>query len=121
MSIGYRTQLSNKKGKLYIDGLSTEALARRFGTPLYVYSAARIRANATRLIKALQTEDQRIHIAYSLKANPNPGLLAVVNIELEQSGIIHTRALVWRTESSGRPLTPTASDTGIELRLLYST
>ena len=77
--IGYRTHLSNRKGKLYIDGRSAEALARRFGTPLYVYSAARIYDNATRLIKALQTRDQRIRIAYSLKANPNPALLDVIN------------------------------------------
>lgn len=77
MAVGERTQLTQGSQGLMIDDTSARALVARFGTPLYVYSAARMRENYKRLHDALQQADSRIRIAYSLKANPNPALVRI--------------------------------------------
>lgn len=49
------------------------ALAERHGTPLFAYNLAVARAQFTRLRAALPP---RVRLAYAVKANPHPGLLA---------------------------------------------
>ncbi len=62
------------QGGLTCRGLSLEGLARRFGTPLYVYDAQGIADRVHRFQEAFQGVD--LLLAYSVKANGN---LAVLN------------------------------------------
>lgn len=60
---------------LLVGGLTVKALAERFGTPLYVYDAGVMRQNYSKLAAAL-SGFAAIH--YSIKANPNPAVIAVL-------------------------------------------
>lgn len=62
-------------GALWCDGVPLGAIAKAVGTPAYVYSANRIRANVARLQTAFAPLNPAIH--YSLKANAN---LAIVRL-----------------------------------------
>lgn len=64
-----------ENGALWCDGVPLDALADAVGTPAYVYSAARLRANVARLQAAFAPLNATIH--YSLKANAN---LAIVRL-----------------------------------------
>ena len=61
---------------LRVEGLSALALARRYGTPLYVYSAAAVRGRLEALRKAFKSRDPLV--CYALKANSNRALCAVL-------------------------------------------
>ena len=63
------------EGALWCDGVPLDALADAVGTPAYIYSASRIRANVARLQAAFASLNADIH--YSLKANAN---LAIVRL-----------------------------------------
>jgi diaminopimelate decarboxylase len=67
-------------GQFHCEEVAAESLARRFGTPTYVYSQAAILENFRRLQKLVQ----RCHglICYSVKANSN---LKILNL-LQQAG-----------------------------------
>lgn len=65
-----------RDGKLWCDGVDLEQLADSAGTPVYVYSAARILANVQRLQEAFALLDASIH--YSLKANANLALIGLL-------------------------------------------
>jgi diaminopimelate decarboxylase len=54
--------------------LSLEDIARQYGTPLYVYDAASMRAQLQALSAALPS---RIELFYSVKSNPNPEVVRV--------------------------------------------
>ncbi len=71
-------ELENRQGRLYFDGCSVEELAREFGTPLYVYSENRIRANYRRLLEAYQKEYPRFAAYYAVKANNNPAIIKLL-------------------------------------------
>ncbi len=68
--------LKYRKGRLWIDGIPVEALARRFGTPLYAYSRTCLleRYHALRLAFNLR----EALICYALKANSNRSLCRVL-------------------------------------------
>jgi len=51
-------------------------MARFYGTPLYIYSESVLRENILELKAAF--EPHSFHIAYALKANSNPALLAIL-------------------------------------------
>ena len=59
------------------DGVELTAVARREGTPLYVYSAALIRERYAALDAALGAYPHRVH--YALKANSTLGLVRVIH------------------------------------------
>lgn len=61
---------------LRVEGVSAEALARRFGTPLYAYSAAEARGRLEALRLAFRRREPLI--CYALKANTNRALCAVL-------------------------------------------
>lgn len=63
-------------GTLKIDGVSAEALARRFDTPLYVYSAGTVRDRLEALRRAFRAREPLI--CYALKANSNRALCGVL-------------------------------------------
>ena len=48
-----REDLCYRQGQLFFAGQAVQALANRFGTPSFVYSADRVRANLKRLHAAL--------------------------------------------------------------------
>jgi diaminopimelate decarboxylase len=58
---------------LWCEALPLADLAKQFGTPLYLYSLARIRANVQQLQTAFAELKPRLH--YSLKANANLTLI----------------------------------------------
>ncbi len=84
-----------RDGTLCCDDVPLDAIADAVGTPVYVYSAARIRANAARLQAAFAPLGAAVH--YSLKANANLAiirLLAALGLGMDavSAGEIH-RAL----------------------------
>ncbi len=64
---------------LHCDGVPLAALAAEYGTPLYVYSAAGLRANFRRLAAAFAPLSP--HICYAVKANGNLAVLRVLKEE----------------------------------------
>src|SRR4030065_1145967 len=66
-----REPLENRNGELYVDGISTLELAKKFDTPLYVISETGIKKNYSRLYKALSSNYEKIRIYYAAKANSN--------------------------------------------------
>jgi diaminopimelate decarboxylase len=71
---GHASNLHNEE--LYCEGVALEQLAARDGTPLYVYSAAMIRAR----LKAFRTAFRAIPhtLCYSVKANSTLAILRLV-------------------------------------------
>jgi len=67
---------SNTSLSLCCDEVEVERLARRFGTPLYVYSATAIRARVAAFERAF--EKQSHTICYSVKANSNLAVLRLL-------------------------------------------
>jgi diaminopimelate decarboxylase len=63
-----------RNGILCAEEVPLEDIARRFGTPCYVYSAAAIDAAYGEYARALQ--GRRAMVCYSVKANSNIGVLA---------------------------------------------
>ncbi|MCL2458520.1 MAG: diaminopimelate decarboxylase, partial [Desulfobulbus sp.] len=80
-----RDDLGYRDGHLFFAGRSIQALADQFGTPTFVYSAARIRANLERLHGALAAAGMadRFSLYYAMKANRFAPLLTF----LKQSGL----------------------------------
>ncbi|MDE2238224.1 MAG: diaminopimelate decarboxylase, partial [Elusimicrobia bacterium] len=68
--------LERGRGGLSIDGLAVEELARRFGTPLYVYSAAAVTERLEALRSAFAA--QAPLICYALKANSNRAIISLL-------------------------------------------
>ena len=61
---------------LELGGLPAATLANQYGSPLYVYEAARIRGAFDTLARAFAVDDLRIHFA--TKANSNPWILRLL-------------------------------------------
>ncbi|HVG00937.1 MAG TPA: diaminopimelate decarboxylase [Chloroflexia bacterium] len=71
--------LAYKGGRLHVEEVPVEELAREFGTPLYSYSSASLRQQYARLESNMRSLADDVLICYALKANANPvigGLLA---------------------------------------------
>ena len=64
---------SFKRGKLYCENVSVASLAKKHGSPLYVYSHATLTRNFEQLDDALSPVDHLV--CYSPKANSNLGVL----------------------------------------------
>ncbi len=61
---------------LWVDGFPVKDLAERWGTPLYVYSAAEIQRNVARLVEAFV--GLAISLFYAVKANSNGSILRLL-------------------------------------------
>ncbi|MET0258423.1 MAG: type III PLP-dependent enzyme, partial [Methylobacterium sp.] len=68
------TEFGMQDGELAVGGVPLSTLAERYGTPLYVYDAGRMRASYRALGKAVAGFAD---IYYSIKANPNPAVARV--------------------------------------------
>jgi len=67
---------SYRNGVLCADEVALDEIARRFGTPCFVYSAAAIEGAYREFAQALQ--GRGTHICYSVKANSNLAILALL-------------------------------------------
>ena len=67
----------DEAGRLRVAGLDAEALAREFGTPLFVYDRRRFAEHARRLQAALAATGYPYRVRFALKANPLPEVLEV--------------------------------------------
>src|SRR5512147_494776 len=65
-----------RDGALCAEAMPLEEIARRFGTPCYVYSRAELERNYGEFAKALAGRDAMV--AYSVKANSNLAVLALL-------------------------------------------
>src|SRR5215813_1949126 len=65
-------------GHLNISGADAIKLASEFGSPLFVFSEPRIRANIDRLRRAADSVDRPIKFCYASKANSNMAILKAV-------------------------------------------
>lgn len=73
----------NDAGELTLSGISLPALCERFGSPLHVVNAARLRENARRFVDAARRSPTPCDVFYSFKTNPVPGVIAL----LQEQGI----------------------------------
>lgn len=62
-----------RKKKLFIEDVSIEKLAKKFGTPLYVYSRSHLRGQYKELASAMKEVNPLI--CYSVKANSNGAVI----------------------------------------------
>jgi diaminopimelate decarboxylase len=79
-AFGYHGAASGvRAAKLYCEAVPLEALAARYGTPLYVYSAAMIRARMRAFTRAFRSIPHTL--CYSVKANSTRAILRLVAAE----------------------------------------
>jgi diaminopimelate decarboxylase len=62
--------------KLYCENVSVESLAKKFGTPLYVYSQATLTDHFQKLDRALEPLDHLV--CFAMKSNSNLAVLRVI-------------------------------------------
>jgi len=91
-----RPGLEARDGRLTIADEDAETLARRHGTPLFVYDRTRLGENARRLAAAFDRAGLPHRLRFALKAHPDPRvlevLLGLVGIDACSPGEV-TRAL----------------------------
>jgi diaminopimelate decarboxylase len=75
-AFAYHGSASSRHSELYCEGIGLEALAARYATPLYVYSAAMIRARAKAFAHAFQSIPHTV--CYSVKANSTLAILRLL-------------------------------------------
>ena len=63
------------EGRFRFGGIPVEELVRQLGTPCYVYSAARITQNVTRLRQAAADAGVSLRLLYAMKSNRHPAVL----------------------------------------------
>jgi diaminopimelate decarboxylase len=66
-----------RDGQMYCEDVRLEAIAAEIGTPVYVYSTATLVRHAQAMKSALAMFDDPL-IAFAVKANPNPAVLATL-------------------------------------------
>jgi diaminopimelate decarboxylase len=87
-------------GQLYCDAVPVSRIVAELGTPLYLYSAARLRGNYRRLAGAFAPLNPRI--CYSVKANSNLAILRLLAEEGSAFDIVSGGEL-YRTLRAGIP------------------
>jgi diaminopimelate decarboxylase len=98
-----RPGLESRDGRLTIAGEDAETLARRHGTPLFVYDRPRFAENARRLASSLARAGLDYRLRFALKAHPDPRVLEVlrpiVGIDACSPGeVIRALECGWRPE-----------------------
>ena len=71
----------NGRGHLTLDGFDLVELAKQYGTPLFVASERRLRANYRRFLQAFKTYPGKTVVAYAVKANFTLAILRIFNLE----------------------------------------
>src|SRR5690625_4300518 len=73
--------LVNKKGHLEIDGVDSLDLAKKYGTPLYVYDVSLIRKNCRAFINTFKKMGVSAKVSYASKAFSSVAMLQVMEQE----------------------------------------
>jgi diaminopimelate decarboxylase len=81
-------------GILRIDGVNAIDLAERYGTPLFVFSEARIRHNVQEIKSAFQHPLMKTRVFYASKANSNLAVLQIIkdaglDVEVNSGGELY--------------------------------
>lgn len=72
---------ANEQGHLEIGGLDTVDLAKKYGTPLYVYDVSVIRKNCRDFVDTFKSLGVKAQVAYASKAFSTVAMLQVINEE----------------------------------------
>ena len=67
--------LNRIEGKLFIDEVSLEDLAKEYGTPVYIYSGSKLKENLNGYLSSIREDDK---VCYSVKSNSNIHLLELL-------------------------------------------
>ncbi len=86
--------LNARDSRLYIEGVDALELSAQFGTPLFVFSEARILHNIHEIGEAFQHPTVKTKIFYASKANSNLALLqsirkSGINVEVNSGGELY--------------------------------
>lgn len=88
--------------KLIINEELLSSIAKKYGTPLYVYSQQRIEDNITKLNNALSASFEKFHICYAIKSNSNPHLIRTMrNTFAKIGGDCSSPGEIYAAELSG--------------------
>jgi len=92
------SQFGNHDGHLTMDGVDLVALGERHGTPLFVFSERKLRANAGGFLRAARQGHPKAVICYASKACSNLHVLRLIHaegldVEINSGGELH-KALV---------------------------
>lgn len=90
-----------RDGTLYCENVNLAALAREFGTPLYVYSKASILENFQTYQRALEDIDHKI--CYAVKANSNIAVLSLLAKAGANFDIVSAGELARVLKAGGNP------------------
>ena len=67
---------NRKEKQLFIDDVSLKDIAKKFGTPVYVYSANKLKENLNNYVSSVRKEDK---VCYSVKSNSNIHILSLLS------------------------------------------
>ena len=68
--------INRKEGQLFIDDVSLNDITKKFGTPVYVYSANKLEENLNSYLSSVRKEDK---VCYSVKSNSNFHILSLLS------------------------------------------
>ena len=68
--------INRKEGQLFIDDVSLNDITKKFGTPVYVYSANKLEENLNSYLSSVRKEDK---VCYSVKSNSNIHILSLLS------------------------------------------
>ncbi len=88
---GYREII---RGHLHLDGVSARHLAEHYGTPLFVFSESRVKANVRELLKNARRVYPHVRLCYAAKANSLLAILRAVreagaDVEVNSGGELY--------------------------------
>jgi diaminopimelate decarboxylase len=92
--------LEIRDGRLHIDGVDASALAREYGTPLFVFSESRIKHNIARITRTASLIDRPFKVCYAAKAMSTMAILRVVRdagIDIE----VNSGGELWKALKAG--------------------
>lgn len=86
--------LEARNGALVMDGVNVLHLAATYGSPLFVFSEARIRRNVATIARAFEHPTRQLSIFYASKANSNLAILQTIrnsgiNVEVNSGGELY--------------------------------
>lgn len=95
MIINNHPFLVNKKGHLEVGGVDTMDLVKDFGTPLYVYDIAKVRANCRSFVDTFKQLNIKAQVTYASKAFSSIAILQVIkqeglSLDIVSAGELHT-------------------------------
>src|SRR5699024_498906 len=68
----------NARGHMEVGECDTVELAKKYGTPLFVYDIEKVRANCRAFVDTLKELDVPAHVTYASKAFSSIGILQVI-------------------------------------------